>query len=65
MSQLFRKVFAPLLSHLEHADRHFGLGILIADCIGTRVRMGFLYRKAISGVFGRPPLGYVKAYILT
>ncbi|KAI1787719.1 kinase-like domain-containing protein [Ganoderma leucocontextum] len=51
MSQLYSKLFAPLLSRLEDAKRYYGLGILIASCIGTRVRMGFLYRKAILGVF--------------
>ena len=30
-----------------------------ASCIGTRVRMGFLYRKPIAGVFDHSHLGYV------
>ncbi|PIL33305.1 hypothetical protein GSI_04755 [Ganoderma sinense ZZ0214-1] len=54
MAQVFRKVFAPLLSRLEHADRHYGLGLLVASCIGTRARMGFLNRKAISGISTQP-----------
>ncbi|KAM5532971.1 hypothetical protein V8D89_013368 [Ganoderma adspersum] len=57
MAQVFRKVFAPLLSGLEDANRHYGIGILVASCIGTRVRMGLLYRKAIAGVFDQSRLG--------
>ena len=65
MAQVFRKVFGPLLSRLEDADRRYGIGILVASCIGARVRMGLLYRKAIAGVFDEPRLGCVIQHVLT
>ncbi|KAM5542831.1 hypothetical protein V8D89_003495 [Ganoderma adspersum] len=60
LTQLLRKVFAPLPVHLQHFH---GRRTLPASCIGTRVRMGFLYGKPIAGVFDHPRLGIRDAII--
>ena len=33
---------------LEHADRFYGMGMIVAKAIGLRARLGFISRRAIA-----------------